>query len=550
MIESVLGSGGFGDVYQVSPTKRPDRKYAMKTEYFDSEKRKLLNRLKVEMAVFGEIQKCSSPIDKSHFVNYIDKGKTEMFKFIIMEMVSYSLIDIRTTMMDGFTSNSTIIQIARQTLQSIEALHFIGYVHRDIKPHNFAIGRVPNDSKIYMLDFGIARKYCDSERRVRIPRKSVRFLGTVKYAARACHNEKEQCRRDDIEVWCYMILEYYNPTNLIWRKETNKVKIVNMKQKLMTKHNTSDMKLLIPKAFHRAIESIEQLTYTCAPDFPFLHKILDTICKDENIDETLPPDWVGRTMPMDKKKKKTTADEKLLNDDDSNDRAQWDARERKKREGAKKMKKLEEDLAKIYKELDEQKSPAEIRAEIRNKLRKAKEEERRKRAERKEEDDEDDGSDSEDESDSIDDPRRRSKMGSVMKTVKDEPSRQQKYENRKKRTGKRTSREDLDDENDRPSGNRKKGSRQRSSYGNGGSRMDNMESMKKKKQTRSRMDKPAESPPLKSVSNKIQKVNDYIVFKSANDMEKEADAKDKEAAERKAKGPDKEKNSSQINDFK
>lgn len=56
-----------------------------------------------------------------------------------------------------------------------------------------------------------------------------------------------------------------------------------------------------------------------------------------------------------------------MNDDDSNDRAQWDARERKKREGAKKMKKLEEDLAKIYKELDEQKSPAEIRVRLKMK---------------------------------------------------------------------------------------------------------------------------------------------------------------------------------------
>ncbi|GMS83980.1 hypothetical protein PENTCL1PPCAC_6155 [Pristionchus entomophagus] len=92
------------------------------------------------MAVFADIQKCVSPIDKNHFVNMIDKGKSEKFKFIIMEIVSYSLMDIRTNMMKNFTSQSTIIQIGRQTIQSIEALHYIGYVHRDIKPHNIAIG--------------------------------------------------------------------------------------------------------------------------------------------------------------------------------------------------------------------------------------------------------------------------------------------------------------------------------------------------------------------------------------------------------------------------
>ncbi|GMR47453.1 hypothetical protein PMAYCL1PPCAC_17648, partial [Pristionchus mayeri] len=283
-IESVLGSGGFGDVYQVAPTgRRTDRKYAMKTEYFDAKKRKLLNRLKVEMAVFSDIEKCSSPIDKIHFVGFIDKGKTNEFKFIIMEMVSYSLIDIRTNMMNNFTSTSTLIQIARQTLQSIEALHYIGYVHRDIKPHNFAIGRPPLDSKIYMLDFGIARKFLDNERRVRIPRKVVRFLGTVKYAARACHAEKEQCRRDDMEVWCYMMLEVYGTSRTL---NQEMIAVLQQGQSAMASQNrtqTDQPKLQAPKKFLKVIDLIESYTYTCVPDYAAFHKILDEVVKEENV---------------------------------------------------------------------------------------------------------------------------------------------------------------------------------------------------------------------------------------------------------------------------
>ncbi|GMT00122.1 hypothetical protein PENTCL1PPCAC_22296, partial [Pristionchus entomophagus] len=60
-------------------------------------------------------------------------------------------------------------------------------------------------------------------------RKHVKFLGTVKYASRACHYEKEQCRRDDIEVWCYMVMEYFNKDNLRWRRMTDKPKIVEEK---------------------------------------------------------------------------------------------------------------------------------------------------------------------------------------------------------------------------------------------------------------------------------------------------------------------------------
>lgn len=41
----------------------------------------------------------------------------------------------------------------------------------------------------------------------RIPRQTVRFLGTVRFASRSCHNEKEQSRKDDLESWCYMVLD-------------------------------------------------------------------------------------------------------------------------------------------------------------------------------------------------------------------------------------------------------------------------------------------------------------------------------------------------------
>ena len=39
---------------------------------------------------------------------------------------------------------------------------------RDIKPHNFAVGLAPNAHMLYMLDFGIVRKYmADDGRGVR-----------------------------------------------------------------------------------------------------------------------------------------------------------------------------------------------------------------------------------------------------------------------------------------------------------------------------------------------------------------------------------------------
>ncbi|KAK6036063.1 hypothetical protein COOONC_26432 [Cooperia oncophora] len=59
-----------------------------------------------------------------------------------------------------FTLN-TALKAAEQCLICIEELHRIGFLHRDIKPGNFAIGRPEANEHhiIFMLDFGLCRKY-------------------------------------------------------------------------------------------------------------------------------------------------------------------------------------------------------------------------------------------------------------------------------------------------------------------------------------------------------------------------------------------------------
>ncbi|GMT00121.1 hypothetical protein PENTCL1PPCAC_22295, partial [Pristionchus entomophagus] len=139
------------------------------------------------------------------------------------------------------------------------------------------------------------------------------------------------------------------------------------------------------------------------------------------------------------KKKKKNYDEKLMNEEETKDRVEYEAGAKRKRERAEKKRKLEDELAKIYNELDEPKTNAQIQAEFRSRLRKGKDEEKRRRAEQRGEGDDDDYEDESDDdySDEDDEPRRRSKMASVMKMMKDEPSRKRDktYESRKKKTG-------------------------------------------------------------------------------------------------------------------
>jgi tau tubulin kinase len=246
-------------------TNSAGRCYALKLEDLNAD----VKLLQMEVLVLNELQARRG----RHFCKIEDRGRIRNFNYVVMTMVGKSLHDLRKARQSQHFTLGTAIGCGIQCLEAIEDLHKCGYLHRDIKPANYTIGREENRElrKVYILDFGMARKYVNEQNIMRRPRDRAGFRGTVRYAPIGSHDQRDLCRKDDVESWFYTLIELTNGF-LPWKNVQERGAVGEFKKRV----RREPLLLLkdCPSEYLEIMRHFDTLNFYDRPNYELIYSLL------------------------------------------------------------------------------------------------------------------------------------------------------------------------------------------------------------------------------------------------------------------------------------
>eukprot|EP01060_Flectonema_neradi_P041531 TRINITY_DN9891_c0_g2_i1.p1 TRINITY_DN9891_c0_g2~~TRINITY_DN9891_c0_g2_i1.p1 ORF type:complete len:591 (+),score=63.26 TRINITY_DN9891_c0_g2_i1:45-1817(+) len=286
-----IGGGSFSDCY-VGKEVRTGAPVCFKLE--DPSKIRGGSRLRTEYDIIATL--CSKVRDirdrrLPQALHYASLGGG--CSVMVMELMGPSLGDLLKMCGGRFSINTTCL-IAIQILEALKFVHSHGYVHRDIKPQNFLVGRGVDMDRIFICDFGLSKPYNTSG----VPKTGGKPAGTIRYVSLNAHRGVEQSRRDDLEALGYMLVHFITsklPWNNIHTPENASKKYRHHRiHEYKETRTTAEVCVGCPPAIEQYLRTCRNMDFLDTPDYRGLQRMFERLRQQTGQPEVF--DWKQKSL--------------------------------------------------------------------------------------------------------------------------------------------------------------------------------------------------------------------------------------------------------------
>jgi len=252
----LLGKGSFGETYKAINI-RTRGMVALKRELLSEDTKMLKYETKIYQYLSGL------------------KGIPQVIWFGVDNKNFYMAITLLGNSLNWVLSNYKpfSLEVTKSSIVNmvkiLESVHKMGIIHRDVKPDNFLFGVDKNAEDLYLIDFGLCKKYTtreDGGGHIAI-RRGRPITGTPNYVSVNVHNGLEPSRRDDLESVSYIMLFMFLGY-LPWENETDSA--VLRESKIETMKGA-----IIPKEIRCFNKYCRELAFEEAPDYEYIYNLMN-----------------------------------------------------------------------------------------------------------------------------------------------------------------------------------------------------------------------------------------------------------------------------------
>ncbi|KAJ8645041.1 hypothetical protein MRB53_006789 [Persea americana] len=286
-----IGSGSFGEIY-LGTNIQTNEEVAIKLENVKTKHPQLLYESKLYRILQGG----------TGIPNVRWFGVEGDYNVLVMDLLGPSLEDL-FNFCSRKLSLKSVLMLADQMINRVEFVHSKSFLHRDIKPDNFLMGLGRRATQVYVIDFGLAKKYRDTSTHQHIPyRENKNLTGTARYASMNTHlgieeGESSHCHSFVKFVFHFIAhllnSRFFFPSSLPWqglKAGTKKQKYEKISER---KVSTSIEALCrsYPTEFASYFHYCRSLRFDDKPDYAYLKRLFRDLFIREGFQFDYVFDW-------------------------------------------------------------------------------------------------------------------------------------------------------------------------------------------------------------------------------------------------------------------